>query len=227
MCFLFGFGVCIKLSSIYLVFSVISIVAAQKQFQFFSITYGNTKHRKSVYTCKFIKFSMPIVSILNMNVWWSLCDELKAKRQIYSFANAYALVGGSFVRSVASLFVLFFVLVVVVVVCFYCVSTLGALSWQFRCTKSVVYCQLYAMVSANSFYLLQIELHPFPWQSNGNSNKHRMKEALTTATSSYKRITEQMVYIVCRYNVYRICQPANSLFRKPYNEINSDKIYML
>lgn len=59
-------------------------------------------------TNKFIKFSMPIVSILNMNVWWSLvrvgeCDELKAERQIYSFANSHALVGVSFVRSPACL----------------------------------------------------------------------------------------------------------------------------
>lgn len=58
--------------------------------------------------------------------------------------------------------------------------------------------------------------------------KKKKKNTVTTATLwCYKRITKQMVYIVCRHNVYRICQPTNSLFRKPYNEINSDKIYVV
>lgn len=60
----------------------------------------------------------------------------------------------------------------------------------------------------------------------GTEEKTKM-ETLTEATSSYKRITKQMVFIVCRFIVYRICQPTNSLFRKPYNEINSDKIYVV
>lgn len=59
---------------------------------------------------------------------------------------------------------------------------------------------------------------------------HGKNETLKAPTAATPRLQVHYpangVHFMCWYNVHRICQPTNSLFRKPYNEINSDEIYV-
>lgn len=165
-------------------------------------------------------------SVWNMNVWWSLSlslflfcvrtVQLKAKHQIYSFANSYTRVGASLVHLFLLVFLSFGC-------CVYVCSERGIIIG----VQVHKICRLLSIVCHGKRQLLLSVVNriAFFTMTKGNKKKWTLTTA-TTKTPSYKHITKQMVYIVCRYNVYRICQPTNSLFQKPYNEINSDKIYV-
>lgn len=165
---------------------------------------------------------MPIVSSLTMNVWWSWCGcgqvNVMSGKPSVKFIHLQILMHLWVYRLYGHLLPWLPV----------CLSTLDCIIMTIQMHEN---CRLLSIVCHgkrfNSFYLLQIELHPLPSQQQKPKKRKIMEERkpLTAATSSYERITKQVVFIVCRYNVYRIFQPTNSLFRKPYNEINSDKIY--
>lgn len=98
-----------------------------------------------------------------------------------------------------------------------------AISWNFRYTIFVVYCQLHAMGSVNSFYLLQIGLHPFAFASRSSTVQEIPKKTRHGVTSTLPSV---MVYIVSRYNVPEFAN-QQILYSVNHNEINSLIKFML
>lgn len=157
--------------------------------------------------CKFIKFLMPIASIASsiwcfMRMAMFVCEcvwSKEAKCWIYSFTDLPCT--SKNVR---------------------CCQNKGdekkrkmfsAISWNFRYAEFVVYCQLHAMGSVNSFYLLQIGLHPFA----SASDKKALRKTRHNVTSTLLSV---MVYIVSRYNVPEFAN-QRILYSVNHNEINS------
>lgn len=142
--------------------------------------------------CKFIKFLMPIANIASSRSGVFYCG--RRKQQSIEFIH----------------------LQIQPYTCRCCrrVEGFHQYPWHSRYAlcicRHVVYCQLCAMGSVNSFYLLQIGLHPF-------TLFHSLSRLMVEKhTANDKHITEQMV-VHCKFRciMYRICQPTNSLFRKP------------